>query len=100
MPLTNKSSAHFSIRGAHGAPSMSELARPRKATQDASAIIVINCGSSSVKFALFAAGQSLSRLRSGSGDRIGLANGHFHIADADGVMIAYKTGFFLQSRDC
>ena len=73
---------------------MSELARPRKATQDASAIIVINCGSSSVKFALFAAAQSLSRLRSGSVDRIGLANGHFHIADADGVTITNKTGFF------
>jgi|GEM_PF-6467129 len=39
---------------------MSELARPRKATQDAIAILVINCGSSSVKFALFAAAQSLS----------------------------------------
>ena len=73
---------------------MSELARPRKATQDASAIIVINCGSSSVKFALFAAAQSLSRLRSGSVGRIGLANGHFHIADADGVTITNKTGFF------
>ena len=73
---------------------MSELARPRKATQAASAILVINCGSSSVKFALFAAAQSLSRLRSGSVDRIGLANGHFHIADADGVTITNKTGFF------
>ena len=73
---------------------MSELARPRKATQAASAILVINCGSSSVKFALFAAGQSLSRLWSGSVDRIGLANGHFHIADADGATIANRTGFF------
>ena len=73
---------------------MSELARPRKATQDAIAILVINCGSSSVKFALFAAAQSLSRLRSGSVDRIGLAKGHFHIADADGVTITNKTGFF------
>jgi len=73
---------------------MSELARLRKATQAASAILVINCGSSSVKFALFAAAQSLSRLRSGSVDRIGLANGHFHIADADGVTITNKTGFF------
>ena len=73
---------------------MSELARPRKATQAASAILVINCGSSGVKFALFAAAQSLSRLRSGSVDRIGLANGHFHIADADGVTITNKTGFF------
>lgn len=73
---------------------MSELRRSRKATQDASAILVINCGSSSVKFALFAAGRSLSRLSSGSVDRIGLADGHVHIADAHGTTSVDKADVF------
>lgn len=74
---------------------MSELQRSRRTTQDVSAILVINCGSSSVKFALFTTGQSLSRLWSGSVDRIGLANGRFHITDARGATIADKSDFFF-----
>jgi acetate kinase len=56
-----------------------------------SAILVINCGSSSVKFALFDAGGSLLRFWSGSVDRIGLANTRFHIADAQGATVVDKT---------
>lgn len=48
-------------------------------------ILVINSGSSSVKFALFATQAALPRLWSGAIERIGLVNGHFHAVDADGV---------------
>lgn len=50
-------------------------------------ILVINSGSSSVKFALFAAQTSLPRLWSGAIDRIGLANGHFRAVDAKGATL-------------
>ena len=46
------------------------------------AILAINCGSSSVKFALYDAGQPLLRFWSGCVDRIGLPDAHFHIVDA------------------
>lgn len=48
-------------------------------------ILVINCGSSSVKFALFGPDAPLSRLWSGAIERIGLRNGRFHAVDADGA---------------
>lgn len=48
------------------------------------AIVVINSGSSSVKFALFAATDTLPRLWAGAIERIGLADGRFHATDADG----------------
>jgi acetate kinase len=54
------------------------------------AILVINCGSSSVKFALFDAGQSLSRFWSGSVDRIGIANTRLHIVDSQGKTVIDK----------
>jgi len=48
------------------------------------AILVINSGSSSVKFALFAAHQELSRLSSGALEQIGLAHGRFYLEDPAG----------------
>ena len=55
------------------------------------AILVINSGSSSVKFALFAAEEPLSRLWSGAIERIGLANGRFHAVDANGAPVLDET---------
>ena len=71
---------------------MTDLSKSRNSAARVGAILVINCGSSSVKFALFEAGQSLLRLWSGSVDRIGLANTHFHVVDAQGGTIVDKTG--------
>jgi phosphotransacetylase len=51
---------------------------------DLGAILVINCGSSSVKFELFGGKQPLSRLWSGSVDRIGIADTRLHIVDDHG----------------
>ncbi|MBU0590418.1 MAG: acetate/propionate family kinase [Gammaproteobacteria bacterium] len=57
-------------------------------------ILVINSGSSSVKFALFSseASREISRPRlwSGAIERIGLNNGHFHVVDAEGAMAIDK----------
>ncbi len=50
-------------------------------------ILVINSGSSSVKFALFDADARLPRIWSGAIERIGLADGHFHATDASGAMV-------------
>ena len=51
------------------------------------AVLVINCGSSSVKFALFAADPTIPRLVSGALDRIGLADGQFHAKDSTGNVL-------------
>lgn len=48
----------------------------------AGAILVINSGSSSVKFALFEASEPLQRLWSGAVERIGLAGSRFQAVDA------------------
>jgi acetate kinase len=61
---------------------MSELRQPR----EAGAILVINSGSSSVKFALFAV-QDLSHLWSGGIDRIGLQNSRLYVTDAKGAQL-------------
>jgi acetate kinase len=61
-------------------------------TAASSAIRVINRGSSSVKFALFAAGKPLPRLWSGAIERIGLANGRFHAVDTEGAMVLDEIG--------
>ena len=50
-----------------------------------SAILVINSGSSSVKFALFAAESDLPRLFAGALERIGLAHTRFHARDHAGI---------------
>ncbi|MGE0333974.1 MAG: acetate/propionate family kinase [Gammaproteobacteria bacterium] len=55
-------------------------------------ILVINCGSSSVKFALFAAKEPQPRLWSGVIERIGLANGRFRAVDAEGATVIDETG--------
>ena len=55
------------------------------------AILVINCGSSSVKFALFAALESLPRLWSGTIERIGLAEGRFQATDESGNIVIDET---------
>lgn len=54
------------------------------------AILVINSGSSSVKFALFA-DEPLQRLWSGSVERIGLANARLHALDGDGAAVLDET---------
>jgi len=69
---------------------MAELRRSRPMSA-ATAILVINSGSSSVKFALFAAEEPLSRLWSGAIERIGLANGRFHAVDAEGATVIDET---------
>jgi acetate kinase len=54
------------------------------------AILVINSGSSSVKFALFTA-EKLSRLWSGAIDRIGLGDSRFHAIDGSGAKLLDET---------
>jgi len=51
------------------------------------AVLVINCGSSSVKFALFAADQTMPQLFSGALERIGLTGGRFHVKDSTGKVL-------------
>jgi acetate kinase len=46
-------------------------------------ILTVNGGSSSIKFALFEAGDSLDRILEGSIDRIGFANAAFHVKAAN-----------------
>ncbi len=55
-------------------------------------ILVINSGSSSVKFALFSADDPLLRGWSGAIERIGLADGRFHAANADGTTVIDEAG--------
>jgi acetate kinase len=49
--------------------------------------LVINCGSSSIKFALFAADPILRRFLSGALDRIGLTDSRFHAKDSTGNVL-------------
>ncbi len=51
------------------------------------AILVINCGSSSVKFALFAGDAELERLLSGEVDGIGLGIGRMRAKGSDGTIV-------------
>ena len=55
-------------------------------TSDAT-ILVINCGSSSVKFALFSIDVDPLRVWSGAVERIGLPDGRFHAVDGEGNAI-------------
>ncbi len=72
---------------------MAKPGRSRHVSAPASgAILVINSGSSSVKFALFAPGEPPPRLWSGAIERIGLENGRFHAVDAEGVTVIAETG--------
>lgn len=51
------------------------------------AILVINCGSSSVKFSLFSDEDALLRLQSGAIDGVGLADSRFDVVDGDGASV-------------
>ncbi len=55
------------------------------------AILAINCGSSSVKFAFFADEERLPRLWAGALERIGLADGRFHATDESGKTVVDET---------
>lgn len=59
--------------------------------QSKQVILVINCGSSSVKFALFSADKALPRIWSGAIERIGLTSGRFHVTDAEGATLFDET---------
>ena len=50
-------------------------------------VLTINSGSSSLKFSLYAMGQTETRALSGSLERIGLRGGQFHACDAAGMML-------------
>ena len=60
----------------------SRVAGPRL---DRSCILTVNCGSSSLKFALFAASARPSRLLSGRVERIGMPAARLVMSDADGA---------------
>lgn len=56
------------------------------------ATLVVNSGSSSVKFALFTGESDAKRLLTGALERIGLADSRFHAIDAKGVTVVDETG--------
>jgi acetate kinase len=66
---------------------MSDAMRSGNMSTRPAAFLVLNCGSSSVKFALFDAGQRPARFWSGSVDRIGVTNTRLHIVDSQGRTI-------------
>lgn len=55
------------------------------------AILVINCGSSSLKFAILASDPTLPRLYSGAVERIGIGQSRFHVADGHGTTVLDAT---------
>lgn len=57
-------------------------------TPESSAILVVNCGSSSLKFALFSARRRLPRNWSGAIERIGSHDARLSITDASGAAVA------------
>jgi len=66
---------------------MNDVTRLQDRSGSTGAILVINCGSSSVKFAVFTSERSPLRFWSGSIDRIGVANTRFHIVDNQGQTV-------------
>lgn len=54
-------------------------------------ILVINCGSSSLKFAIFASDPTLPRLYSGAVERIGMGQSRFHVEDKAGSTVLDAT---------
>ncbi|HEX4893918.1 MAG TPA: acetate/propionate family kinase [Hyphomicrobiaceae bacterium] len=56
-----------------------------------SSFLILNSGSSSVKFAVFSAGRGLARLLSGSLDRIGLSGGRLLVRDTIGEVVVDET---------
>jgi acetate kinase len=69
-------------------PGSSRTAAPRL---DKSCILTINCGSSSLKFALFAASARPSRLLSGRVERIGMPRSRLVMVAADGAQAEDRT---------
>jgi acetate kinase len=63
------------------------------------AILVINCGSSSIKFALFSGEPTLPRLFSGAIERIGLTHGHFHASDLSGESVIERQTTLANHRE-
>lgn len=59
-------------------------------SHDPSALLVINSGSSSVKFAIFSAAEYPVRVASGAVERIGLPGARLRILDSDGATIVEK----------
>ena len=66
---------------------MNDVTRLQDRSGNTGAILVINCGSSSVKFAVFTSERSPLRFWSGSIDRISVANTRFHIVDNQGQTV-------------
>ena len=66
---------------------MNDVTRLQDRSGNTGAILVINCGSSSVKFAVLTSERSPLRFWSGSIDRIGVANTRFHIVDNQGQTV-------------
>lgn len=56
------------------------------------AILTLNAGSSSLKFAIFAGGGKPRRLWSGAIEEIGLPGAHFRLSDARQTVVVDKTG--------
>ncbi|MBZ0209736.1 MAG: acetate/propionate family kinase [Hyphomicrobium sp.] len=63
------------------------MATPQTLQAPGSAVLVINSGSSSVKFAVFATDPTMPRLLSGIVDRIGLVGGRFEVRDETGKVL-------------
>lgn len=62
------------------------------------AILVINCGSSSVKFALFEPDRTIGRIFSGALERIGLADGRFHAQTSTGKLLFDEPRIFASHK--
>ena len=62
-------------------------------------VLIINSGSSSLKFALYKTGEAEALDCSGKLDRIGLAGGSFHARDAAGAMLVENEKLHLADHD-
>jgi acetate kinase len=78
----------MSLQSIEMQPGSSRTAAPRL---DKSCILTINCGSSSLKFALFAASARPSRLISGRVERIGMPPSRLVMVGADGAQAEDRT---------
>lgn len=62
------------------------------------AILVLNCGSSSLKFAIFGRKASVPRLYSGAVERIGSRKSHFRVRDGSGGLVLDATEAIADHR--
>lgn len=86
VPAAPAAGARIYVLGGPAQPSRNE---PRGTRGEVSAdgqesILVVNCGSSSVKFALFLNDPILTRVWSGAVEGVGLSSGRFHIENTAG----------------